>query len=139
MRKIGNKAGNKGFTLIELLVVIAIIGILSSIVLASLNSARDKGKDASIKGNLSSIRVEAELFYDENSSVYTGLCSDTQVANMITEASNQSTGSATCGAEATQWVAFATLSDSTVFCVDYKGFAAVSSNATNDAGDRDCD
>ncbi len=54
---------NKGFTLIELLVVIAIIGILSSVVLASLNSARNKGNDAKVKSQLSSLRNAAEVYY----------------------------------------------------------------------------
>lgn len=49
------KKNNKGFTLIELLVVIAIIGILSSIVLVSLNIARQKGKIAAVRLQLKSI------------------------------------------------------------------------------------
>ena len=56
------KLTTRGFTLIELLVVIAIIGILSSIVLASLSSARDKGTDTAIKATLSSMRAQAELY-----------------------------------------------------------------------------
>jgi len=62
----------KGFTLIELLVVIAIIGILASVVLASLQTARNRGADSAVKASLSNARAQAELFYETNGNVYDG-------------------------------------------------------------------
>ncbi len=61
---------NKGFTLIVLLVVIDIIGILSSVVLASLNSARQKAQDTAIKSDLNSMRAQAEVYFDDNDYSY---------------------------------------------------------------------
>ena len=60
----------RGFTLIELLVVIAIIGILSAVVLASLSTARQKGQDAAIQSDLSTIQTQAELYYANNGNSY---------------------------------------------------------------------
>lgn len=59
-----NSVHKKGFTLIELLVVIAIIGILSTVVLNNLNTARGKSANAAVKANLSNLRKEIELYYD---------------------------------------------------------------------------
>jgi prepilin-type N-terminal cleavage/methylation domain-containing protein len=58
------KRNKKGFTLIELLVVIAIIGILSSVVLASLNSARRKSRDARRVADIGQLRLALELYFD---------------------------------------------------------------------------
>lgn len=55
----------KGFTLIELLVVIAIIGVLSSVVLASLSSARLRSRDAAVKNNLKTVQLQAEIYFPE--------------------------------------------------------------------------
>ena len=56
---------SRGFTLIELLVVIAIIGILSSVVLASLNSARAKARDAKAKSELAQVRTALNFYLDK--------------------------------------------------------------------------
>lgn len=56
----------KGFTLIELLVVIAIIGLLASITLASLESARTKARDAKRFGDMRNVIVALDMYYDEN-------------------------------------------------------------------------
>ena len=60
------KRGKGGFTLIELLVVIAIIGILSSVVLVSLNSARRKARDARRISDLRAVQTALQLYSDAN-------------------------------------------------------------------------
>ncbi len=62
------KRSMRGFTLIELLVVIAIIGILSSVVLASLNDARQKSRDAKRIADIRQVQLALELYFDSNGS-----------------------------------------------------------------------
>lgn len=57
---------NKGFTLIELLVVIAIIGILSSIAIVNLNSAREKARNAAAIASLNALQAGMALCLDSN-------------------------------------------------------------------------
>ncbi len=64
MRSFFQRKGLSGFTLIELLVVIAIIGVLASIVLASLNSARRKSRDARRITDIKQLQLALELYYD---------------------------------------------------------------------------
>jgi len=121
---------NKGFTLIELLVVIAIIGILSSVVLASLNTARSKGADAAIKSNLANIRAQAELEYDTYGD-YDTVCAansatqNTTIASAIAAATTASGGTVMCGKPASgvasAWAISAPLKTSGNWCVDSTG------------------
>ena len=142
---------NRGFTLIELLVVIAIIGVLSSVVLASLNSARNKGADAAVKSALASARTQAELFYDANGNSYDKATAATDVCNSSGLVNNvkgvysqvlsaaqavsitsvtvdstvvQTTSMAVCNSGASTWAAQVPLKGGGYWCVDYTGRAA---------------
>ncbi|MHB1330791.1 MAG: type II secretion system protein [Minisyncoccota bacterium] len=156
------KGLQKGFTLIELLVVIAIIGILSSVVLASLNSARNKGSDAAIKASLANARAQAEIFYDTAGN-YTAVCTTAIGSNGIqgmilsaaqklgsaatVEGNTQAFGYSVAGASGTLgdavchdagglgWAAVVSLKtvDNNGWCVDSQGAATqVTTLAAND-------
>lgn len=83
----------KGFTLIELLVVISIIGILSSVVLASLNEARNKASLEAVRQDLRTLANEAAIYYESNgnyadTAVYNGC--EVGLANSFIDANSNS-------------------------------------------------
>ena len=140
-----------GFTLIELLVVIAIIGILSSVVLVSLNSARQKGGDAAVQSNLSTIQTQSEIYSSNNNNAYgpspaitgsgvgtaAGTCgsvmtgtifSDGTIINAINGANTNGNGGVLCVASSTAYAIEAKLKTSqTYWCVDSNGYSGTTS------------
>lgn len=137
------KMKNKGFTLIELLVVIAIIGILASVVLVSLNSARLKGKDSRVISDVQQLRTEAESKYNgtnygatfNNNAADTlangrhaaGVVTGTITTQLLDDAAAQQTGgqlyAITNGASPTAYAIYGRLASNpdTYFCIDSTG------------------
>ena len=77
----------EGFTLIELLVVISIIGLLASVVLVSLNSARAKSRDVKRVADMNQMAKALELYFNEKNTYPTaavaGILSGTTAPNMV--------------------------------------------------------
>lgn len=127
----------KGFTLIELLVVISIIGVLSTIVLSSLGTARDKAKDAKIKATLRSMTNQAEIYYLDNNGYGDGAwdngfgcCFANSVCSVLIPAledlSDISSEEVICEVNQPHYSFGAYLSDGDYWCVDSNGFNGIS-------------
>jgi len=110
----------KGFTLIELLVVIAIIGILASIVLVSLTTARSRAYDAEVKAELSQLRADAEMYFIDNDS-YVGYT----VPSALTPPGCSNDATYQTGLSSTAYAAWAGLCSTVAndWCVDSAGMS----------------
>jgi prepilin-type N-terminal cleavage/methylation domain-containing protein len=110
---------NKGFTLIEMLVVIAVVGILSATVLTALGPARNKGRDARIRSNISQIAAVAEAKFDGNR--YPDP-TDSDISALISDTNKYNGGSgATYSPSGASFAAWSPLASGGYFCVDSTG------------------
>lgn len=131
-----NKRSHSGFTLIELLVVVAIIGILSTIVLAALGTARSRARDAAIEGSMSQVRAQAEIWATGNGS-YTGMvtASGDGVQYLLDGAIDQGSPASATGcniaSNGATYNCTAELTTGDTFCVDSNGFAGLGTPGSN--------
>ncbi len=66
MNKTARPQYTSAFTLVELLVVIALIGVLSTLLLANFNAARQRSRDAQRKSDLRNLSTALRLYYNDN-------------------------------------------------------------------------
>ena len=126
------KSKKRGFTLMELLVVVAIIGILAAIVLVSLNSARNKGKNAAIKAQMAQLRSAGEMHSEENGD-FALWCDDAEEARISQGASDAGGTSYDCDDSADAWAAEITLVGTGAgnWCVDSTGASKAADKAVD--------
>jgi prepilin-type N-terminal cleavage/methylation domain-containing protein len=115
-----------GFTIVELLIVIAIIGILSSVILGSLSTARDDGLSAKIKSEMTVLSKRARV--DESQSFTfdvvcgsNGVATSTEIARIITSIERFAPSPVVCNSNTEEYAVSVEISSTTHWCVDSVG------------------
>lgn len=122
------KANNVGGTVVVIIAcfffLVGIVGVLASVVLASLNSARAKGQDAQITATVSNMRVQAEVYRDDSVTAskdgsYAGVCSDEKIYEIASHLPQSA--AAACSDSDEAYVITAKLSTGGYVCADNTG------------------
>lgn len=117
----GQMGGGTRWVLIILFVIIgiAIVGILSSVILASLNVARIKGQDAIIKSTMANLRVQSLLFEDRTGT-FKDFCRDPESINILKKISitGVTSNSYVCNDDEKNWAISNPLTSDGYWCVD---------------------
>lgn len=116
-----NRAGLiVGIIIATLLPVIAIVGIFSSVVLASLNSARIKGADATVRGEMAILRTQSFLYEDAKGS-FKGFCAEPNTVDKLKKisiAGALNEYSYVCNDTEKEWAISSPLKSKGYWCVD---------------------
>ncbi len=127
---------SRGFTIIELIVVIAIIAVLASIVLVNVTQYLNKGKNAAIKGNMSTMVTNSAVYFDANSALFGSsfiAATDYTVPDAATDSANGTGTMVKFGSTTTQaWCSCSPINTTTgsgaesgTYCVDSTGYKKV--------------
>jgi type II secretory pathway pseudopilin PulG len=128
-----------GFTLLEVLVIVTMIGLLTTIVLASLSVARNKGVDAAIWSSMGNLRTKIEQvgIQTNGQANYATICTNPSITPIIANVDAKNGGDGTndyCRGTATAWVYASQLTAraNTCLCVDSTGAGVTDSSCTID-------
>ena len=109
---------DSGFTLIELLTVIAIIGILASVTIVGLSSARENARDKSAMASMQGILIEGAIYRAQNEGEYDGLCANTNVDTLLDKVASDTGNAPVCNDNASSFDVEVVLNNGTSYCID---------------------